>query len=173
MAQNKKTARRSPRELKKNVPAEDRALHILMPYIFWLIAIYFIFCFIFEEKMGFFGKAGDLLLGLFSIGGYAFPLLLILHAWFYKRDLSAGSHVYKFWFSFGDMTLLGVLCGAFTKSCATWNPADNFKGGLHMTTGGLVGGTFYMALDFCVGMFTPVLAVLGIIIFTTFLFYLI
>ena len=57
MAQNKKTARRSPKDLKPRIRPEDRAIHILMPYILGLLALFFGLCFILgEEKLGFLGK---------------------------------------------------------------------------------------------------------------------
>ena len=171
MPQKKKTARRSPKDLKQRIRPEDRAIHILMPYILGLLALFFGLCFILgEEKLGFLGKASVLLQGLFSVGAFAFPFLLLLHACFYKRDLAAGSYLYKFWFSFGDMTFLGVLYALFTEGKPTWNAAENFKGGVELTTGGFIGGTCLKLLDTVVGIFTPVIAVLGILIFTTFLF---
>ncbi len=171
MPQKKKTARRSPKDLKKRIRPEDRAIHILMPYILGLMALFFGLCFILgEEKLGFLGKISVLLQGLFSVGAFAFPLLLLLHAFFYKRDLAAGSYLYKFWFSFGDMTLIAVLYSIFTGEKATWDVAANFKGGIDLTHGGFIGGSCYKLLDTVVGIFTPVIAVLGILIFTTFLF---
>ena len=171
MPQKKKTAKRSPKDLKTRIRPEDRVIHILMPYILGLLALFFALCFLLgEEKLGFLGKASVLLQGLFSVGAFFFPVFLLLHAVFYKRDLSAGSHLYKFWFSFGDMTLIGVLYGLFTKEKATWDAAANFNGGMELTTGGFVGGTVLKLLQTVVGVFTPVIAVLGIIILTTFLF---
>ena len=120
--------------------------------------------------MGFFGGAALLLRGLFSIGAYAFPVLLMVHAVFYKRDLMAGSHLYKFWFTFGDMTFLGVICGIFSETEPTFSPAENFMGGIEHTAGGFVGGTVYAILDWCMGFFAPVVAFLAVIVFTTFLF---
>ena len=92
MPQKKKTARRSPKDLdskKKKIQPEDRAHNILMPYLLGIVAIYLGCCFVFQEKMGLFGKTGDLFLHLFSIGGYGLPLFLFLHAIFYKRDLES------------------------------------------------------------------------------------
>ncbi len=171
MAQKKKTARRSPKDLKRRIPLEEKAIHILMPYILGLLALFFALCFLLgEEKLGYLGKVSVLLTGLFSVGAYAFPLLLVLHAVFYKRDLLAGSYLYKFWFTFGDMTFLGVLCGLFSKRETTFAVAENFERGMTLTGGGLVGGTVHALLDKTVGLFTPVIAVLGVLIFTSFLF---
>ena len=171
MAQKKRTARRSPKELTRRQKPEDRAIHILMPYLLGLLALFFIMCFVLgQEKLGFFGKTSVLLKGLFATGAYAFPVFLILHAIFYKRDLMAGSHLYKFWFSFGDMTLMGVLCGMVSDCEPTWNVVENYKGGIDMSCGGLIGGTVHKLLVTVVGSFTPVIVVLGIIVLTTFLF---
>lgn len=171
MAQKKRTARRSPKDLKKRIRIEDRPIHILMPYLLGLVALFLALCFVLgEEKLGYLGKISTLLTGLFSIGAYACPALLVLHAVFYKRDLEAGSYLYKFWFSFGDMAFLGVICGLFSGKEATFLPADNFSGGIRLQTGGLIGGTLHAALEAVVGIFTPVIAILAVIVFTTFLF---
>ncbi len=169
MAQKKKTARRSPKEIQRKIRPEDQAIHILMPYILSILAVYFIFCFLLEDKMGLFGKASDLLCGLFSAGAFLFPVLLGVHAFFYKRDLIAGCHLYKFWFSFGILTFVGVLCGVFSDTAPTWDIVVNFNSGIHINGGGLIGGTMYMLLHFCVGWFAPVLAVIGIVVLSTFL----
>ena len=53
MAQKKKATRRTPsKETKKKIQPEDRALHILMPFILTLLALFFTLCFIFGEKLG-------------------------------------------------------------------------------------------------------------------------
>ena len=172
MAKKKtRTARRSPKDLKKRVRLEDQAIHILMPYILGLLALFFGLCFLLgEEKLGYFGYLGVFLQGLFSWGAFAFPLLLILHAVFYKRDLASGSHLYKFWFSFGDMTFLGVLASLLCGTPATFLPKDNYLSGVSLTGGGFFGGTMYAVLDKVVGVFAPVITVLCLIVFTTFLF---
>ena len=73
MAQKKKIARRSPKDLKPRIRPEDRAIHILMPYILGLLALFFGLCFILgEEKLGFLGKISVLLQGLFSLGAFLF-----------------------------------------------------------------------------------------------------
>ncbi len=171
MAQKKRTARRSPKDLKKRPKIEESAIHILMPYILGLFALFFALCFLLEEgKMGFFGGAALLFKGLFSVGAYALPVLLLVHAFFYKRDLLAGSYLYKFWFTFGDMTFIGVITGLFSEKGPSFAVTENYLGGIDHTTGGLIGGTVYAILDWCMGFFTPVVAFLGVIVFTTFLF---
>ncbi len=171
MAKKKKTARRSPKDLKKRIRLEDRAIHILMPYILGIFALFFALCFLLgEEELGYFGFLSVFLQGLFSWGAFAFPFLLVLHAVFYKRDLASGSHLYKFWFTFGDMTFLGVLCSLMSGKEATFVPKENFLGGVALTHGGFIGGTVHAILDKTVGIFTPVITILALIVFTTFLF---
>ena len=171
MAQRKRTAKRSPKDLKRRPRAEDRAIHILMPYILGLIALFLGLCFLLgKEKLGFLGNISTLLAGLFSVGAYACPIFLLLHAVFYKRDLEAGSYLYKFWFSFADMAFLGVICGMFSGKEPTFLPDQNFSGGIKFQTGGLIGGTLYALLDAVVGIFAPVIALIAVIVFTTFLF---
>ncbi len=52
MAQKKKTARRTPsKDTKKKLKPEERALHIVMPFILGILALFFALCFIFGEGM--------------------------------------------------------------------------------------------------------------------------
>lgn len=167
----KRTAKRSPNEVKKSRRPEDRGIHILMPYILGILALFFALCFVLgEEKMGYLGYLGALLRGLFSFGAYIVPVCLVLHAVFYKRDLQAGSYLYKFWFSFGDMTFLGVLCALLTGKEPSFALAENYAAGLDLSGGGLIGGLMHAVLKATVGVFTPVITILALIIFTTFLF---
>lgn len=166
----KRTAKRSPKEVTRRRP-EDKGIHILMPYILGILALFFALCFLLgEEKMGYLGYLGALLRGLFSFGAYLFPACLVLHAVFYKRDLAAGSYLYKFWFTLGDMSFLGVLTALLSGKEATWSVAENYAAGLELEGGGLIGGTVYALLKATVGVFTPVITVLALVIFTTFLF---
>ncbi|MBR3837278.1 MAG: DNA translocase FtsK [Clostridia bacterium] len=167
----KKTAKRSPRDLKPRRKPEDRAIHILMPYILGICALFLALCFLLgEEKLGLLGKISVFLQGLFSWGAYATPLLLTLHAIFYKRDLGAGSHLYKFWFSLGDLTFLGVLAGLFSGNEPVFNVNENWSGGVALKGGGVLGGFLHKALDASVGLFTPVITFLAVLVFTSFLF---
>jgi len=167
----KKTAKRSPRDLKPRRRPEDQAIHILMPYILGIFALFLALCFLLgEEKLGLLGKISVFLQGLFSWGAYASPLLLTLHAVFYKRDLGAGSHLYKFWFSLGDLTFLGVLAGLFSGAEPVFTVSENWSEGVALQGGGVLGGVLHKALDASVGLFTPVITVLAIIVFTSFLF---
>ncbi|MBR4288278.1 MAG: DNA translocase FtsK [Clostridia bacterium] len=120
--------------------------------------------------MGYLGYLGALLRGFFSFGAYLVPVCLVLHAVFYKRDLQAGSYLYKFWFSFGDMTFLGVLSALLAGKEPSFAFAENYAAGLDFTGGGLIGGLMYAILKKTVGVFTPVITVLALVIFTTFLF---
>jgi S-DNA-T family DNA segregation ATPase FtsK/SpoIIIE len=142
-----------------------------MPYLLGIVALFLLLCFLFgEEKLGYFGKISVFFSGVFSVGAWAMPFLLILHAIFYQRDLGAGSHLYKFWFSFGDLVFLGVLCALFSSEEPSFQLAENFQGGMEYRGGGALGGFVYALLDKTVGIFTPVIAFLAIAVFTSFLF---
>ncbi len=171
MPKKKKVARRSPKDLKRVRAPEDRAIHILMPYLLGILALFFALCFLLgEEKLGYLGYLSVFLTGLFSVGAYAFPLLLVLHALFYKRDLAAGSYLYKFWFTFGNMAFLGTLWALIIGKEPTFSLKENFTLGMALDGGGAIGGTLFAMLDKTVGVFTPVIAILAVLIFTSFLF---
>jgi len=171
MPPKKKTVKRSPREVEKRRPPEQQAIHIVMPYLLGILALFFALCFLLgEEKLGYFGKLSVFLKGLFSAGAYAFPLLALIHAFFYKRDLAAGSHLYKFWFTLGNMSFIGVFSGLFSSEEPVFLPKVNYLRGISLQGGGLIGGTVHAALHRSVGVFTPVIAAIAILLFTSFLF---
>lgn len=170
MAKQKK-AKRSASELSLKTAPENRVLHILMPYILAIVAIFLFLCFILgKENMGFLGYVSVFLKGLFSYGAYAVPLFLAVHAFFYKRDLAAGSNLYKFWFSFGNTVFLGALSALIENAPVKFDLAGLYASGKNLSGGGVLGGTVYFALEKSVGFFTPVLVGLAILVFTAFLF---
>jgi len=171
MAQKRKTPKRSPKDLKTKRRPEEQAIHILMPYILGILALFFGLCFVLgEEKLGYLGKVSVLLTGFFSVGAYLFPVFLLIHAFFYKRDLGAGSHLYKFWFTFGDMAFLGVFWALIQGAEESFQFAANYRSGTLLTGGGVIGGLLFALLRAVVGVFTPVITLIALVVFTSFLF---
>ena len=174
MPSKKKTAApsKAEQEKKRQKKPEEHILHILMPYLLWIVALFLALSLLLgSEKLGLLGYISVFLKGFFSLGAWFVPVCLGIHAVFYKRDLAAGSHLYKFWFSFAVVTMIGVMMAIFCPTeTFTFNFVENFTAGKNLIGGGAVGGLVFACLKKCVGLFTPVLAVLFLIVFSCLLF---
>ena len=168
----KRTAKRSPKDLKPKRPGvEDRPIHILMPYLLGLIALFLALCFMLgEDKLGFFGQLGGVLCGLLGGGAFGAPALLLIYAFFYRKAVRAGRQWYQFWFFLADLAFFGVMAAVFTAPEVSFAPVENYEAGVMLAGGGAVGGFLYACLMKSVGVFTAVAATLSVIVFTTFLF---
>ncbi|MBQ3865805.1 MAG: DNA translocase FtsK [Clostridia bacterium] len=171
MAAKKKTAKRSPKDLKRSrAPAEERPVHVLMPYLLGLLALFLALCFILgEEKLGFLGRISTLLLGLLGGGAFTVPALLVICAVFYRKAVKAGRQWFQFGFFLADSFLFGTAAAMADQAEVTFDVVKNYADGKVLTGGGAVGGFLYAVLSGSVGVFTPVVVILALAIFTTFL----
>ncbi len=170
MPSGKKTARRTIKKTPSQRPPEERVIHIIMPYLIGGFALFLALCFLLgKEKLGLLGNISVLYQGLFSFGAYFAPILLFLHAFFYKRDLMAGSYLYKFLFSFFDLVLIGALTAIVQGGEISFG-AVNYENGVQLIGGGLFGSTLAKLLQVSVGLFAPVICVVGIAVLTSFMF---
>ena len=100
-----------------------KGFHRAVPIILIALAVFLSFCFIIKD-MGIFGNAiSGLLLGLFSYGAYAFPLLMILHAVFYPSDLEEKRLLSRVIFSLITITSIAALGYAIYY----WNGETDFN----------------------------------------------
>ncbi len=170
MAQKRPRAKRSIKELKNTKKVQEAGIHVVMPFLMGIVALFIAFCLFLPSKSGFIGGGVSAVLkGLFSLGAYLLPVLLMVQAIFYRRDLKCGSHLYKCWFSLGDMLFLGALWGMLRNKEPNFEILTNWKQGVALTGGGLLGGYLHKSLDFLLQWFSPVVAVLALVIFSTFL----
>jgi hypothetical protein len=68
------------------------------------------------------------------------------------------------------MSFIGVFSGLFSSAEPVFLPKVNYLRGISLQGGGLIGGTVHAALHRSVGVFTPVIAAIAILLFTSFLF---
>ena len=84
----------------KNVPEyRHEGLHRAMPIILVAVALFIELCF-FLEDMGILGRAiSGVMLGLFSFGAYLLPILIVVHAIFYREDIERERILSRIFFS--------------------------------------------------------------------------
>ena len=115
--------------------------HRAVPIILVAFAVFICLCFIMQDS----GTAGRfisrLFLGLFSVGAYAIPVLLVLHAIYYSFDLANKMLLSRIFFSLGAV----VATAAFAYAITYWGqelvfaPEEFYKDGLAAKGGGYIG----------------------------------
>ena len=123
-----------------------------MPIILLALAVFIGVCFITKDQTGMLGSAiSGVMLGLFSVGAYALPVLLAVHALFYTSDIKEKRIVSRVVFS--ALTILAI--SIFAHSVATWdieiselpfNIPDFYLDGMNSVGGGFFGGILAFAL---------------------------
>ena len=117
-------------------------IHRAVPIILFAVAVFTMFCYI-TQDIGALGRAiSTVFLGLFSVGAYAIPLLLTLHAVFYPADISEKKVLPRVIFSLVAITLIAAITYAITywNTELTFNPVEYFKSGCESIGGGFIGG---------------------------------
>ena len=168
----KKSARKGGRQLKieENQP---KRIHAYMPFILAAIAVFLVLCYVLGEgETGFVGKYLKLFMtGLFSVGAYFLPALLLIHAVFYKRDRAAGSAGYKFLFSFLVLAFIGVICALINGADASFSISENYTVGKALSGGGVWGGFFYAVLFKLIGKAASwILSIAALLVFVPLVF---
>ncbi len=180
-AKNKTTAKNTKPKASAKAAARggdpERMLHQFMPYILALIALFLFISYLIADSTGYVGGfLKNAMFGLFSLGAWAIPLLLINAAVFWKRDVATGSLVYKFSFSFACVTFISVLVQAFARHgegaiAETFNLIELFKNGCDHIGGGILGGLIGNLLLRGFGFAgTLILSIALILLFGIFLF---
>ena len=73
---------------KNTSTSKYEGLHRAMPIVLVALALFIELCFFLVDKMGILGSAiSGVMLGLFSFGAYLIPILIIIHAVFYREDI--------------------------------------------------------------------------------------
>ncbi len=142
-----------------------------VPIILTAIAVFFALCFITQDT-GIFGKAvSKLFLGLFSIGGYFIPFLLLLHAFFYASDVYKKRLLSRSVFSFIVLIMISTITHTikYFKIEYIFSISEFFKNGTELIGGGAVGGIFSYGLTWIFG--NVGLIIIAILIFALYITY--
>lgn len=129
-------------------------LHRAMPIILVAVALFIELCF-FLEDMGILGKAvSGVMLGLFSFGAYLLPILIVIHAIFYREDIERGRMLSRVIFS---IVLLLIFASAICTfghldGNVVFDPAKSYTDGQARHDGGFLGNLIAFALIKIVGV---------------------
>ncbi len=142
-----------------------------VPIILTAIAVFCALCFITQDT-GAFGKAiSNVFLGLFSIGGYFIPFLLILHAFFYPSDVYKKRIVSRTIFSVITLIMISTFAHTVTyfRTDLVFSISGFYKTGTEAHGGGVIGGTVSYALTAVFGYVG--LIIIALLVFALYIVY--
>lgn len=157
------------KKTKQNKFSELTGIHKAVPIALAGLAAFVIIC-LFTSGSGVLGPAvGGALKGLFSIGAYAIPLLLLWQAYCYPDDLANNKILKRVLFSLELIITISCIDYAiYSFDGAVFSPALNYT---QMVGGGFVGGVIGFAIAKLIGSIgTIILALCVNAVITVFFF---
>ena len=143
----------STRNNKKKKSVTFTGFRKAIPVMLIALAIFTALCFV-SSGTGALGRAiSNVLRGLFSIGAYTVPALILIHAFFYPSDLKKNRVWSRIIFSFVAVISISAITHAFTyfKSDLVFSAADFYSNGIKNKGGGFVGGSVAYGLTWVFG----------------------
>ena len=136
-----------------------------IPIVLVAVAVFIILCFITPSTGLLGGAVANVLLGLFSIGGYFIPFFLVMHAIFYPSDVQKKRTVTRAIFSVVALVTVSTITHAISNFGAdlVFAGSEFYKLGKDNRGGGFIGGAVAFAL-------TKVFGTAGLIIITVLVF---
>ena len=136
-----------------------------IPIVLVAVAVFIILCFITPSTGLLGGAVANVLLGLFSIGGYFIPFFLIMHAIFYSSDVQKKRTITRAIFSVITLVTISTITHAISNFGAdlVFAGSEFYKLGKDNRGGGFIGGAVAFAL-------TKVFGTAGLIIITVLVF---
>ncbi len=171
----KKTAavKKSASSAKKTVKQQkivrsERAVHQVTPWILGIAAVFVLLCLFAPSLTGIFGNfIKSLLLGLFAGGAYAVPVIMIIVAIFWKKDIDHYYTALRMTFSFTSLISLSVILHGIGGNVETFNMVEMFNDGCKHIGGGAIGGIAGSALRACIGMAGLYIVAIALFVITT------
>ena len=137
----------------ERVAESKRAIHQLMPWILGLVAVLITLALFVPQATGLLGEfIKNLLLGLFSAAGYTVPIILVVMAIFWKKDVD---HAYvPLRIVFGSLSLISfaVILHGIGGNTETFNMIEMYGDGCKLIGGGALGGFVGSLFRKCIGM---------------------
>ncbi len=144
-----------------------------VPIILVALAVFTALCFI-TQNTGALGRAiSNVLLGLFSIGGYFIPFLLLIHAFFYPSDVQKKRCISRLIFSVIAIIAISSMAHAITYFGVEhpFSAKEFYTSGVNSKGGGFIGGLFAFLLVKVFGSIgVIILAVLVFALYITYFF---
>ena len=123
-----------------------------------VVAVFIAICFIFPSKVGLLGYGlASGFFGVFGLAAFLVPILMMLVAYFWRKDVLTGAVRYRYLFAIGVLVLSGMILHIFrglalheSYTFATAFTWENLKGlfvdGMEYQGGGFLGGIAALAL---------------------------
>ena len=147
----KKTELKLPERKKPN---PDSIVHQILPYVWGLLAFAVAFCLLFTDNSGFIGKTlvNPLLCGLFGIGAWCVPFLILIQAFLWRKDIETDTVFFKFFSSLFVLISFSVVFHVIITpaDALTANPKVLWVNGMDLKSGGVIGG--WLAALFVAGV---------------------
>ncbi|MBR5323169.1 MAG: DNA translocase FtsK [Clostridia bacterium] len=159
------------KQRKENNP--NSIINQILPYVWGLLGFAICFCLIFTAHSGFIGMkiVKPVLCGLFGIGAFSVPVLIIIQAFLWKKDIETDTVFFKVLSSLFVLVSFSVALHTIFTPASTINPATLWTDGNSWKGGGVIGGfissLFVMGIDkpLTLCIFIPLL-----LVFATFIF---
>ncbi len=166
---SKKTTEAKKSPVKKEV--KERKPNPVVPYIIGFFALFLILTFFLPDS-GLLGKViPSTLRGLFGAGYYYFPFLLLIIAFYWRRDSEIGAIRSKVVLAVTNFILLLVIIHAFTATDPMQYGTDLYGLGQSLEGAGFIGGHIGALLVNLMGkVITLILTMLAALITAIFLF---
>jgi len=146
----------------KRAPETDLSfIHALMPFVLVIIAVFLLICLFFTKNSGVIGKAlHDLVLGLFGLPGFIFPVILGITGIFWKRDREDGTLPKRIFSALLFMLGFSAFVHTFGKFTKVFAVQKLWQSGIALKSGGVFGGLLGSSLRSLVGI--PGLVIISI-----------
>ncbi|MBQ7333089.1 MAG: DNA translocase FtsK 4TM domain-containing protein, partial [Clostridia bacterium] len=142
-----------------------------VPIILFALALFTGLCFVAPGSVGLGKYVADFFKGLFSVGGFFIPFLLMIHALFYPQDTLKKRTVSRLVFSVTVLLFFSAFLHAIKSFSTdmTFSPADFYNAGKELSGGGFFGGILGFVL---MKVFGPVgLIIIAALIFALYITY--
>ena len=140
---------------KNNQKAKEpssRTIHQVIPWIFVLVAVFLLCCYFIPSLTGALGGViKSFFYGMFSIGAFAVPVILVVMALFWKKDVDKSYVKYRLIFALLSLINLSVIMHGINGNKQIFSPVELFKDGCELRGGGAIGGVIGSALFAAIG----------------------
>ena len=153
------------------VKKDNSALLRLVPYILGLVAVFFAACLIFTDVTGAVGLFfNNCFKGCFSVGAYLIPVVMLIRAVFFNKDLEKGM-VFKWILSICCVLLVSIIYGMFFPVADEYDAKIAFDNGILLSGAGAVGTLLSGLMVAAVGKIaTAIICTILLIISGSFIF---
>ncbi len=163
------------RETQENNSSEKNSGNFrrAVPIILSAVGVFLALCF-FRQNTGSVGAfMSKMLMGLFSFAAYLLPVLLLLHAVFFKSDIEKKRLSSRIVFSGVSMVSFSLLISAFShmKEEYDFSLSAFFQNGRNRQGGGVIGDTFHFVLEKAFGSIGVIIILFAVLaLYYTFFF---